>query len=228
MNTKLQFLTARERYSVRLPDDVEPTPDMAGVIVLDGSAREVIYQPATRMRDPKTLPEIYSHQFDVTAKGVTVSVYERKETPKYLAAFWWLRDGYLNTFMDEPTDCGDGSKTARTGIETVISSLDVDQFLLSLPQLVLRAPLQRGNWRDPAERDMTSFYPRAGTWPVVRAYKEPPWAREGSQRRHLGDFTEASVTTTFQLTVSCEGPTANTAELENTAAEVAASLVPGS
>lgn len=224
MKTKVKFLTSPEVYAITLPDTVDPVPDMSGVITLDGGAREVVFQPYSRNAEPAAAGDVYSHQFDATIGGISVSVYLRRQAPSYFAAFWRLRNGILNTFMDDPSDCNDDSKTALTGIETILGSMRVAEDPSGLPRLTLKAPLSGRDLRDPIQRDLTTFVGGRAPWPVVRLYKESPWAREGKQKTDLGQVSEIAVTTPLQVTVACQLPSSEAAGGEAIASELASSL----
>jgi hypothetical protein len=230
MLTEIGFLSTGERYEVRLPDGMDPEPDMRAVIALDGGGRELVYEPRSRRGDPDRDP-LFKRVFEVISRGIRVSVYLRRQDPPYAAAFWRMPGGFLNTFIDDDAECG---ADLVAGIKQVIPNVRVRSTKAG-PAVDVRAPVTLGDPRDPFERDITTFRPNSrrriesfgvGDWPVIALQREPEWAHEGTAVTREGEVAEASVTNARHIRVGAVGPHERVDELQKHAEEVAASLVP--
>lgn len=224
MRTTLSFLTAPGNYEVDLPDHLDPVPDMSTITALEGAVRATVYAPASRQPDPASERRFWKHLFEATSDGIAISVYEQRQPPHQIGAFWRLNGGYVVAWAgdpDEPSDCLDG----KDAINTIIRSLIVKQDAMGRPRLALRPPLQGADPRDPLQREVNTFWPReAGTWPVVQISKEPPWATERTETATYGEFVEAAVTNRHQIKVKAAGPQDTADNLQGVAAEVAISV----
>jgi hypothetical protein len=225
MFAQANFLTAPDSYAFDLPDMVDQAPTLYGVVRLDGGARELTYEPRSYRSDPD-LERSLAHRFDVVRDRIRVSVYERREEPSDLIAFWRLIDGYLITFVDDQLGCG---ADLESGIRTVIANLSVRVTKSGLPAVELRAPLVPGDIRDPFQREMITFRPREEPgvdWPVVKIIRQPPWAYEGSSSWQDELTASRSVTNALGITVECMGPRQYGSQLQQYAADTASSVVP--
>jgi hypothetical protein len=199
----MRFLTSDGAFRFDVPDVLDPTPDLYGVVTLDNGARELIYEPKARRRPPELEPTL-RHRWDVRRSGVVVSVFEARD-PQQLVAFWRLRDGYLTTFMNDEASCG---MNLEEGISLVIASTMVAPGRSGLPRVRFRAPARGGDISQPTQREMIVLYPKATTdgLPHVRIIQEPTWAREGRSVKRDTALAEANVTNSAQITFSVAGP----------------------
>jgi hypothetical protein len=222
MLIETQFLTGEERFTLELPEQVDPAPDITTVVRLDDGARDLCFRP--NGEDPDANPQL-AHEYDVVKGGARVSVYRSLEESTTVVAYWRLQKGAaLSTFMDDQARCG---ADVRAGLAMVIDNLSVRRIGDAGVAVDLGGPLRSGDPRDPLQRDRMVFTPRAGSrWPVVKLRREPPWAFEGTSWRELGESTVVSTMNSLLVNIEVAGPTKHRPELQEQAALIASSLAP--
>jgi hypothetical protein len=222
MMSAINFLSSEESYSFDVPASVDPEPDLYGIIGLKGGAREVIYEPRSRRRDPDDEPTL-KRVSDGHRGGVRVSVYKSRGDFLQVVAFWRVADGYVMTVADDG-GCGDD---LTVDIQTIIDGSTISTSKLGLPVLKLRPPLYGGDVRDQFQRDTVLLHPaNEASWPSIKVTREPVWAHEGSSSWSNGDSAEAHTTVSLGITVSATGPQKYERDLKRHAADIASSLTP--
>jgi hypothetical protein len=222
MMSAINFLSSEDSYSFDVPGQVDPEPDLYGIIGLKGGAREVIYEPHSRRADPDSEPTL-ARVFETRHQGVRVSVYKTRSDFLQLVAFWRLPGGYLMTVADDG-GCGDD---LQFDIRTVIDNSTLSTSKSGLPVLKLRAPLYGGDVRDPFQRDIVFLHPAdLEAWPSIKVTREPVWAHEGSSAWENGENAEAHTTVSLGITVSATGPQKYVRDLKRHASDIASSLTP--
>jgi hypothetical protein len=205
---------------------------MRAVVALDGGGRELVYEPRSRRDDPDS-DSLFKPLFERVSRGIRVSVYLRRQEPPYVAAFWRMPEGFLNTFIDDDAECG---ADLVGGIKRVIPNVLVRPTKTG-PAIEVRSPVALGDPRDPFERDITTFRPSSGRkvesfgvgdWPIIALQREPEWAQEGKTVTREGEVAEATVINAMHIRVGAVGPHQRVHELQKHADEVAASLVSAS
>lgn len=221
----VRFLSDPATYSVSLPKALQVQPESYGVLTLDGSAREIIYTPASRRQDPEGEPTL-TKQFDVSRNGITTSVYSviSSSSPQ-LVAYWRLPSGYLVYVLGDDTGCG---SDLEAGMRLVIEHVDISVDSRGLPSLATNAPVSGGDPKDPFQREELMFPASAQdpAAPVLKLIREPVWKRQGDTVWEGASAAEVSRTTSFGVTVRAFGPTSALPTLRDYADRVASSLIP--
>jgi hypothetical protein len=227
MRTTTGFLSGRDAFELDLPDEIDPRPLMQSVIIFDGGPRTVIYEPAQWRPDPNGDPS-FVRRFDMRTPPSVATVYRTREEPSYVAAFWRVADGWVNTFVDDQTGCGADLEGAMKVLLSHVSVRErrFGRAQTASPTLDLTAPVEPGDPRDAVQRDMIKFLPRQGDATEVTLRRMPDWAREGRTTRSFSALVEASVATAAQVEVTVSGPPDAVERLRGQADAVAASLVP--
>jgi hypothetical protein len=164
--------------------------------------------------------EAFQPEFDVESSGIHVSAYSRRVSPPTLSCLWQLSTGWLGTFVDE-------GLASSEGLNTVIGAIGVQPSPAGAPRLMLQAPLQPGDARNPAYRERVSFEPDlddSQDWPSLRFARVPDRAGVGSSMSGEGPWIRASTTLASGVSVICSGPRAQAAQWQAYADEIAASI----
>jgi hypothetical protein len=223
MRAEANFLNS-ESYAFDLPDVLDPTPNLESVVTLDDRPRTISYMPYSRRVEPHRHLAV-RHRFDVRTSFVPVSVYETLDGSNALVAYWRFPDGSLSTFMQDDAECG---ADLEVGIRTVIANTTVRISKRNLPTISLRPPLRGGDLRNPFERDLIVYWPRAdrATWPTIKVTREPTWITQGRRTSNDGEFAVGAVTTALGITIACSGPSDQAPRLEEYAMAIASSAAP--
>lgn len=217
MKTRLAFLLADREFEADLPDGYDLEPRAEATINAFGGVRTIGYTPARFVNDP-SLPEL-RHIYDATTRdGVPISVYERRGEPPTLSVVWKLADGYLCTFMDEPT-------ATLKALEAAISDVDLSAGFSGVPRVTLGV-FGRGDQREPTYRDTLYLAPRSqdrSGLPEL-SFTDWPAGTPTSRVSTVDRWAETSRTTRAGVRVALTGPSSMVAEMEREVARMADSL----
>jgi hypothetical protein len=221
---RANFLNDRQVYEFELPPGASASPELTGVLSLDGGLREIVYRQHAPGRGPAQSPAI-THRFDLTGPSGEVGIYSPDDGSPALIAFWQLSRGTLQTFMDDQVACG---SDLEAELATVVKSITIDTTTAGLPVVDVRPPLAWSTPRDPWHVNAVLLPPaEGGSWPAVTLTKEPPWRREGAASQRKTDaIRNQSVTNLLHVTAQVAGPVQFERDLRRYAARVAESMVP--
>jgi hypothetical protein len=224
MLARVNFLSEAQTYDVRLPDGVDPLPELHSVVKVDGGAREVVFEPSYRRKDP-ALDGNLSHLGNVAKGAWMVELYQFTGTPTYVAAFWRLSRGFLYTFLQDQSECG-GDPAA--GITIVLDNMAVAENAELLPTIAIAGSLGVGDPREPEQRDIMSFHPQPGAASRldVQLHRLPPGGRGRNGPATAGIAAQVWARTKLGIEVAAFGPAAVATQLAAHANSIAASLEP--
>ncbi len=223
MATPVKFLTETPSFTVELPPRFggPSAPDLYSVVLLDGGARELLYEPSDRRPHPRE-DSILRLLWSTDRGGYEVLVLESRDEPRYTAVFWVLPAGFISTFVQDQSACG---SDIQSGVGVLLDSIHVVETASGLPTVVIAPPLSSGDPREPIHRDAAWF--RSNTdetdWMALRLQRLPGWVRAGTFAESDEAVAQYTVRTDAGLEVMCVGPVRTDADVRAAAAMVAAS-----
>jgi hypothetical protein len=207
------FLSTIDTYAIELPAEFEPHAEKSSVLAVNGEKHTVQFAPASRFDTRRPGQQFRERRSD---GGHMVDIYDRPEIPALTIAYWDVANGVLWTQVETETE-GDAA------LDAVIAELDVAEDANGLPRLTYGSGLSGGDLREPAERDLITFYAidaSRGPWSVT-LINAGGMARDSESG---SDPELVSRATALGVQVTCDGPASTTGQLSGLCESVAGNL----
>lgn len=225
MLTEASFVTTGRSFAFELPDELDPQPDLHGIITYNRIGRFITYRPTAREESPNGHP-LRVHRFDMSRNGSTASVYQTMDQPSTWIAYWQVATGYVQTFMDSRGQC---EADPAAALRRVIAGITIRTSNAGLPTVEADGDVGLGSPNQPGLRERMIFFPRAQRtrwWPTVMIWNEPPWVPQGTRRWKEEGAAAVAETNELNMTVEVRGPGERAEELSRHAARISSSAVP--
>ena len=215
MKVRFGFLRFAGVFEAEIPNDLDPSPELASLIDIEGRSLETaVFTPSGRV--PPVNPDLV-HRYDTQDEGTIVSVYERVDEPRLFVPQWNLSNGRLLTQVS-PTVHG------STCVEKVLNGLSVSQDSQGYIRMTLSGACRPGDIREPTQRDEVNYTnPLESAMPSAVRFI---WtgALGHDDGRKWNRTCQTTRTTEVGVTVTCTGLVARRDDIEDTAEQVAATV----
>lgn len=215
MNVTFGFLSNSDTYRADLPDGLSATAEYTVPYVAGGVMSELGWVSAETFA---TFP--LKRRTVATTQSGTVEIYEYQSDPAMLALAWRVGEGVLWTQV-----APDARGNEPPELQGIIERVHVRRDRRGIPraQFGLGAIGARVSQR-PAEREQATFVAANGAAPVWSVRFRNDGARAADSTATLEGASTATASTSFGISVVCDGPAEASDAVQSTARAIAASV----